>query len=192
MYASHGQSAVSLFQRLFQFAAGACRALSRPALHADAFLARSSSSRSCSRSTGMSPTIWASRTSASCIAYLRRHRGGGWSRSSGAKAATRCRDRARRGRSVRLCRRWPISSGSELFAIYRYILLSRDAGAASDHRRGRPFAAPAPQPLRYPGRASPPAVLLSPAAISSSARRWTTPMSRPRCRRSPIPTTPWC
>ena len=55
------QSALSLFQRILAFAAGAGVALSRPALRSHPFLARSFSSRSCSRSTGMSPTIWAFR-----------------------------------------------------------------------------------------------------------------------------------
>ena len=65
----------------------------------------------------------------------------------------------------------------------------RDAGAASDHRRGGTFAAVPAQPLPGTGARFAPPVCWPPAAIFWNARPSKTPMSRRRCRPSPIPTS---
>ena len=63
---------------------------------------------------------------------------------------------------------------------------ARDAGAASDHRR-RWDSCPLPRRSRYLilGAIAACCHAVTPAAISWSGRRWTIPISRPRCPNSP-------
>ena len=99
------------------------RALSRHALPADPFLARSCCFPSCSRWTGMSPTIWAFRTSASAspmslvIAAHRRLA------ACGAQSRDPLIDKRVTLPFCSPSPPSPISSGCKMFAIYRYIIL---------------------------------------------------------------------
>ena len=101
----------------------------------DPFLARSFSSRSCSRWTGMSPTIWASRTSACCSPIslvIAAHR---WSGCCGAQSRDPLLDNRVR---AAVCSPSPRVSYFVWLQILRHLSLHHpagDAGAAADRRR---------------------------------------------------------
>ena len=148
--------------------------------------------RSCSRSTGVSPTIWASRTSALgrlCSRHRRRACLAAFARRRETRlVASRCRGSALRLSGV------TYFVWLRIFAIYRYIILFEMlAPLLIVAAVGSVAAVARARALDHGGAAASAGRSRTDAGASCRAGAGgQIPMSRPQCRPSRVPTTPWC